>query len=372
MQNNVAKKKHSCTRLFLLPLTLIYGFITLVRNTLFDLKILKEKEFSTPLISVGNITVGGTGKTPHIEYLIDILKDKFNIAVLSRGYKRKTRNYLLLSEQTTFKKAGDESLQIKKKYPNIKVAVDRSRVNGVMNLINTFDDLDVILLDDAFQHRYIKPSLSILLVDYYRPLKNDYILPAGRLRERSTGRKRADIIIVTKCPSGITKDDKAKFTKELILLNSQKIFFTTVNYEDPLPVFSRNKKKIFFDQCKKENFNLLLVTGIANPIPLKEHLNYYFKNISEMRFPDHHAFSEKDIMNIISEFEKLPGKNKLILTTEKDSVRIRKFSNIADSFTNFIYYLPIRVEFPGNQKHEFNNIINDHVRENKRDHIFHK
>ena len=369
MQNDLPEKKHALTSLFLLPFTLIYGFITGVRNLLFDLNILKEKEFSLPIISVGNITVGGTGKTPHIEYLISILKDKFNVAVLSRGYKRNTKNFLLVSNQSTYKEAGDEPKQIQKKYPDIKVAVDRKRVNGVKNLINTFKNLDVILLDDAFQHRYIKPGLSILLVDYSRPLKNDLILPAGRLRERSIGRKRAHVIIVTKCPSDITPVEKERLKKELILSPSQGIFYTTINYADLSPVFNKNEQTLSCDYCKKEKYNLLLVTGIANPQPLRNFLQYYFNNISEIRFPDHHAFNEKDIIKITSDFEKLAGKNKIILTTEKDAIRMQNFSNIAGSFAKVIYFIPIRVEFPGNQKDEFNRLIQYYVRENKRDNI---
>ena len=367
MHNDLPEKKQTLTRLFLLPFTLIYGFITGVRNLLFDLKILKEKEFSLPIISVGNITVGGTGKTPHIEYLIRILKDKFNVAVLSRGYKRNTKKFLLVSNRSTYNEVGDEPMQIQKKYPGIKVAVDRKRVNGVKNLINSFKNLDVILLDDAFQHRYVKPGLSILLVDYSYPLKNDLILPAGRLRERSIERKRAHIIIVTKCPSDITPVEKERLKKELILFPSQHVFFTTINYEDLSPVFNKNEQIISCDHCKNEKYNLLLVTGIANPQPLKNHLQSYFDIISEIHFPDHHAFNEKDIIKIKDDFEKLPGKNKIILTTEKDAIRLQNFSNIAGSLAKAIYFIPIRVEFPGNQKIEFNRLIQYYVRENKRD-----
>ncbi len=369
MQNDLPEKKHAFTRLFLLPFTLIYGFITGVRNLLFDLNILKEKEFPLPIISIGNITVGGTGKTPHIEYLISILKDKFNVALLSRGYKRNTKNFLMVSNRSTYKEVGDEPCQIQKKHPGIKVAVDRKRVNGVKNLINKFNDLDVILLDDAFQHRHVKPGLSILLIDYSHPLKNDLILPAGRLRERSIERKRAHIIIVTKCPADITPVEKEKLKKELVLFPSQGIFFTIINYEDLSPVFKKYEQKLSCDYCKKEKYNLLLVTGIANPQPLKNYLQYYFNNISEIRFPDHHAFNEKDIIKITSDFEKLPGKNNIILTTEKDSIRLQKFSNIAGSLAKIIYFIPIKVEFPGNQKDEFNRLIQYYVRENKRDNI---
>ena len=301
--------------------------------------------------------------------MISILKDKFNVAVLSRGYKRNTKNFLLVSNQSTYKEAGDEPKQIQKKYPAIKVAVDRKRVNGVKNLINTFNDLDVILLDDAFQHRYIKPGLSILLIDYSRPLINDLILPAGRLRERSIERKRAHIILVTRCPSDITPVEKERLKKELILSPSQSIFFTTINYADLSPVFNKNEQKLSCNYCKKEKYNLLLVTGIANPQPLRNHLQFYFNKISEIRFPDHHAFNEKDIKKITGDFEKLAGKNKIILTTEKDAIRMQNFSNIADSLAKLIYYIPIRVEFPGNQKNEFNRLIQYYVRENKRDNI---
>lgn len=359
------EKKHSLLRIILWPFAIIYGFVTFIRNMLFDLNILKERKFQIPIISVGNITAGGTGKTPHIEYLAGILKEEFNIAVLSRGYKRETRNFRIVTEQSDYKETGDEPLQIKKKYPRIKVAVDRKRVNGVNKLLSAFSDLEVILLDDAFQHRYIKPGLSILLIDYSKPLKNDLILPAGRLREYISGRKRADIIIVTKCPVDIKQEEKTKFEKDLILSPPQEIFFSKINYGDLLPVFRKNKQKLSLDQCKKENYNLLLVTGIANPKPLKDHLKFHFVKISEIRFPDHHSFTEKDVSNILNDFEKLPGKNNIILTTEKDAIRMQKFSNIADHFKNIIYYIPVSVELESNKSSQFKKLIKDYVTENR-------
>lgn len=369
MQNDLSENKHTHIRLLLLPFSLIYGFITGIRNLLFDLNILKGKEFRLPIISVGNITVGGTGKTPHIEYLISILKDKFKIAVLSRGYKRKTRDFRLVSNKSTYEEVGDEPMQIKKKHPGIQVAVDRKRVNGIYRLLNKFNDLDVILLDDAFQHRHVKPGLSILLVDYFRPLKNDYILPAGSLRERSVERRRAHIIIVTKCPPDIKPVEKQIFIKDLILFPFQNIFFTTYDYGDLLPVFDENKQGLSCDYCKRKETGLLLVTGIANPQPLKNYLKNYFNNISEIRFPDHHEFNDKDLIRIRNDFEKLRGRDKIIITTEKDAIRLRKFSAIAGFLDQFTYYIPIHVKFPGNQKNEFNRLIQYYVRENKRDNI---
>ena len=266
------------------PLSLIYGLIVTIRNRLFDLKIIKSAEFDIPVISIGNITVGGTGKTPHIEYLIRLLANEFNIAVLSRGYKRKTRNYMLAAEESTSDDIGDEPKQLKQKFPDVHIAVDRKRVHGILNLLENIKDLKAILLDDAYQHRYVKPGLSILLIDYNQPLSSDYMLPFGNLREKRCETGRADIIIITKTPKDLKPIEKKILIKDLKILPYQFLYFTTYDYKNPEPVFDNNIKRLDFHSIRKNKSSILLVTGIAQPGPLVKFLNSYLYTIDHMNF----------------------------------------------------------------------------------------
>ncbi len=364
------------TRLILSPLlfifSLIYGIIIYIRNFLFDKNILKSKEFSLPIISVGNIAVGGTGKTPHIEYLINLLKDEFNIATLSRGYKRKTKGYLLANNNSTTQDIGDEPRQIKQKYKNqIEVIVDENRIRGIKKILIDKPKINAILLDDAFQHRKVKPNISILLIDYSHPLKKDFLLPLGNLREHSSEKCRADIIIITKCPKNIEPIKKRIIYKEIKPFPYQKLFFTSFTYEDFTPVFQDIEKNIVSKKNQNNNkLSILLVTGIANPKPL---INHVKENISSditiLKFPDHHNFNFKDIEKIEKTYNKIVSKNKIILTTEKDAMRLQNFSNIAELLKQNFYYLPIKVIFIDKKNHDFNNQIIDYVRKNKKNGI---
>jgi len=355
---------------FLLFFSLLYGLIVFFRNQFYDYKIFKSKEFHLPVISVGNITVGGTGKTPHTEYLIRLLKDKFNIAFLSRGYKRKTRNFIVATENSSAEVIGDEPCQIKHKFPDLIVAVDRNRVNGIQKLMENVTDLDVVLLDDAYQHRSVSPGINILLIDYNKPIKEDFLLPFGRLREPASQKKRADIIIVTKVPANISAMDKRLFLMNVAAQSHQTVYFTNIAYGDLQPVFTRvaKKKKPVF---KSKDYSVLLVTGIANPLPLVSELTAHYKEVVPMNFPDHYAFKQTDIDSILEKYNAIAGAQKIILTTEKDAARLEHF-DLPENIPEAWYYIPIEIQFLSNDAEHFNQQILHYVNNNSRNSILYK
>jgi tetraacyldisaccharide 4'-kinase len=343
----MARPRH-ITRPALLPLSLLYGFAMQIRNLLFDLKILKSTRFKLPVISVGNITVGGTGKTPHVEYLIRLLKDDFRIAVLSRGYRRKTRDFVLASRKSKVADIGDEPRQLKLKFPNVPVAVETNRVKGVRTLMENISKLDLVILDDAFQHRYILPGFSILLVDYNRPVFDDVLLPAGNLRESRQNATRADIIIVTKCPDHLSLPERHDFITRLCPSDTQEVFFTGFTYEKPVPVFPDKhgrQEPVSYKSLKKSRTGIMLVTGIANPAPLRQFLEQNLHVDDELIFDDHHEYDLKDIRYMQSRFQTIERADKCILVTEKDAVRLQEL-NIPDKrFRKSLYYIPVEVKF---------------------------
>lgn len=353
-------------RWLLLPFTFLYSMIVWIRNKMFDLNLLPSKEFNIPLISVGNITVGGTGKTPHVEYIVRLLHDDQKIAVLSRGYKREKKGFIVAGKESTSSEIGDEPKQIKRKYPDIGMAVDGNRVKGVEKLMKGAAgfDPDVILLDDAFQHRYVKPGLSILLVDFNRPLEKDYIMPYGRLRESMYEKKRANIVIVTKTPKELKPIDRRIIAKEMKLFPYQSLYFTYLKYGNLTRVFSQDKA-LSFDEAKEKEFNVLLITGIANPVPLKEHLSEYFSNISHLNFSDHHNYGPKDVKRIIKAFDKIDSDYKIIITTEKDAIRISDSKSFKESSLP-IYYVPVEVEFLDDDKEDFKKRVFSYISNNKK------
>ncbi len=348
----------------LLPLSLIYGFIVFIRNRLFDYKIFKSTHFNFPVISVGNITVGGTGKTPHIEYLVELLKSEFNVATLSRGYKRKTKGFILSTKESSASDIGDEPCQIKQKFPDINVAVDADRTNGIKKLKELVSDLDVILLDDAYQHRKVSSGLNILLIDYSRPIDKDFILPFGNLREQASEKRRANIILITKSPKDLKPIDRRIIFNKLESFPFQHVFFTTFDYGEILPVFgsikNNNENSNFID------YSILLLTGIANPKPLKDHITENIsKKIEELEYSDHYDFKESDFKKIKQKFGNIDADKKIIITTEKDAMRLQKFSNIANDLKDSFFYIPIQVQFLNNRTDNFNQQILDYVRKNK-------
>lgn len=356
----------------LFPLSLCYGLGVTVRNKLFDWKILKSVEFDFPVISVGNITVGGTGKTPHVEYLIELLSNKFKLGILSRGYKRLTKGFLLADKNKTHEDIGDESFQIFSKYKQIDVAVDEKRVNGIIQLKKKRKDLQVILLDDAFQHRYVKPGVSILLIDYYRPVFKDYYLPFGELRDCKDAIHRANIVIVTKVPDSIKPIEKRLWKKELKLFPYQFLYFSTYQYGKLIPVANNKNLKISLSEIKESSFALLVVAGIACPEPLVDYLKKFSKKVATLRFSDHHLYTSTDLQLIRRKFDSIQNKKKIIVTTEKDSVKLSGLTDIEYAIKDKIYYLPVRVEFLDEKKCDFDSHIVDYVAKNKKINRLHK
>ncbi len=355
-----------------MPFSWLYGLGVGVRNYLFDAEILKSKSYSIPVISVGNITVGGAGKTPHVEYLIDLLRDEMQVAVLSRGYKRKSRGYVVADEDTTMRDIGDEPFLIKQKFEGVYVAVDKDRCHGIDHLISDEDtkDVEVILLDDAFQHRYVKPGVNILLVDYHKFINYDKLLPAGRLREPQSAKVRADIVIVTKCPKNLNPIDYRVLSKAMDLKAFQQLYFTTLSYCDLKPIFNGGDT-VPLNEIMGEN--ILLLTGIASPEHLQVDIMEYTRGVKleTMAFPDHHNFTERDVERINERFAAMPSP-KRIITTEKDQVRLFYLEGLSEEVKQNIYALPIKVEFMLEGGKIFNEKIESYVRKNSRNSILAK
>lgn len=337
----------SLFRKILFPFAILYDVVTSIRNVLFDKGVLKSTKFDTPLINVGNLSVGGTGKTPQIEYLVRLLKNQNKVAVLSRGYKRKSTGFVLADDSTLVQDIGDEPFQFYSKFDELIVAVDEQRVHGVQQLLSLKKAPDVILLDDAFQHRKVNSGFNILLTPYHDLYVDDLILPAGNLRESRRGSKRAQIVVVTKCPQSLSDSEKRLISNKLKLNSDQYLFFTTIAYSDeivgPLGKLSLEKLK---------GYDVLLITGIANPKPLVDYLEETGINLTHLKYSDHHNFSESEIQNIQNQFGKMNSKHKLILTTEKDYMRLKNRLEI--------HFLGIEISFleKGNK---FNKLIEAYV-----------
>lgn len=356
----------------LLPLSFLYGMGVRFRNMLFDTGILESRSFPIPVISVGNITVGGAGKTPHVEYLIRLLCETKRVSVLSRGYKRRTKGYLLASSSSTSLELGDEPYQMYLKYGRqVHVAVSANRCEGIERLCSDPEtkDTDVILLDDAFQHRYVKPGVNILLVDYHRLIVYDKLLPAGRLREPKDGKRRADIVIVTKCPPDLRPMDFRVITKALNLYPYQKLFFTTIEYGDLIPLFS-NSRTLALSEITSD-YEVLVLSGIASPQHLLCDIQKHTENVIPMTFRDHHLFTPKDIARINNTFDSLSSK-RIIITTEKDAARLVGLDGLSDDVRNHIYALPIKTTFLLEQQEQFDEFILSYVLKNSKDSILHK
>jgi tetraacyldisaccharide 4'-kinase len=353
--------------IFLYPLSLLYAAVTRIRNFMYDSGFLSTTEFQIPIICVGNITVGGTGKTPHTEYLAGLLSKYFKVATLSRGYKRKSKGFRIALSTSLCAEIGDEPLQIFRKHPDVLVTVDRNRVNGVNRILEENPETEVIILDDGFQHRRLTPGFSILLSDFERPIIRDHILPYGSLRESFENMRRADIILITKCPENISPIQRRIIVKEINKAPYQNLYFTSLTYNSPLPVFENTLPDVStLDLTESTGCGIVLVTGIANPTPFREYLQTFFKEIIHLSFPDHYNFKEKDILNISSALNNLKSASKYLITTEKDAVRLREFSNIAESVRSSFYYIPVGIQFLNDDEKEFDNLIIEYVRKNKR------
>ena len=357
------------------PLSWLYGLGIGFRNMLFDMNILKSRSFSVPVISVGNITVGGTGKTPHVEYLVRLLKDLLRVAVLSRGYKRKSSGFVIADNKSTVRDIGDEPYQMKMKFPNITVAVDKKRVRGIERLTSGENGglADVILLDDAFQHRYVKPGINIMLVDYHRLIIYDQLLPAGRLREPVKSKDRADIVIITKCPRDLKPMEYRVITKAMNLYPYQQLFFSTHEFEPLRPAFPRIQKNKETQELSDRlaGKNVLLLTGIASPEQMLNDLKPLAQQVTPLAFSDHHDFSPKDIECVNDTFKDLPAP-KIIITTEKDETRLLQAEGLSDEVKKSLFVLPVRIKFMLNQEETFNQSIIGYVRKNSRNSILAK
>lgn len=345
------------------PISFIYGSILYIRNKFYDWNLLNSKGFKLPTISVGNLSLGGTGKTPHIEYLIRLLSPHLNIATLSRGYKRKTKGFYISNKNSTVEDIGDEPLQYQLKFKDITVAVDEKRVRGVEKLAQLFSKPTAVLLDDAFQHRAIKPGLNILLTEYNNLYCSDFVIPSGRLREFSTGSKRADLIIVTKSPKELSEKEKQVVINQLKPTPTQPIYFSSVNYGVIQPF---TKSAIAFENHEIAT-DIILLTGIAKPEPLYQELSKKYNSILHLKFSDHHHFSTADVNQIKTAYATLKGDHKILITTEKDIMRLSSPSILKELQPIRIYYIPIEINFLGNDKKGFDKKILDYVTTHKSD-----
>jgi tetraacyldisaccharide 4'-kinase len=352
--------------ILLYPLSLLYGLITGIRNFLYDSGILHSEEFHFPVICVGNITVGGTGKTPHTEYIAGLLRENFKVATLSRGYKRKTHDFRIASSETPVIEIGDEPMQIFHNFPDILVTVDKNRVHGVKKILQEYPETEVIILDDGFQHRRITPGFSILLSDYDRLFIRDHMLPYGNLRENKGNMRRADMILITKSPENISPIQRRLIVKEIGKSPYQNLYFTIFRYKAPVHVFENNIEgtQPEFTECDK--CSIVLITGIANPRPLIEYLQKTYGEIIHLSYPDHYNYNEKDLINFSSAFNNLRSVRKYLFTTEKDAIRLREFANIAEPVRSVFFYIPIEIYFLNEDKDEFDNLIINYVRKNHR------
>ncbi|MCP4312228.1 MAG: tetraacyldisaccharide 4'-kinase [Bacteroidetes bacterium] len=361
-------------KLILVPFSWLYGLVVWIRNSSYDQGLFKSTGFNMPLISVGNITVGGTGKTPHTEYLVRLLKKDFRLATLSRGYRRKTRDFRIATPDSKVQDIGDEPLQIKKKFPDITVAVDRERVHGITELMKLVPTLEAILLDDAYQHRSLRPGYSILLIDYKRPILNDRLLPAGMLREPADNRNRANIILVTKTPEDIKPMEMREFANNLDLNIGQHLFFTTMRYGELAPLFPRKPGDAKdAEWYRAKGGGILLVSGIANPQGLRAYAETISDHIVELKYPDHHHYTLKDIERIMQLTMELAGANGevLILTTEKDAVKLCEL-DFPENVRSFMHAVPIEVHFLNDDKENFDKQIYNYVTSNKRGSVLHQ
>ena len=336
-------------RYFLLPLSLGYGLIIWLRNWMYDKNILKSSSFNFPIICVGNIAVGGTGKTPMTEYLIRILKSNYKVATLSRGYKRKTRGFAIANETTTALEIGDEPMQFHQKFPDITVAVGEERLVSIPELLQFSPDTQIIILDDAFQHRAIRAGLNLVLTEYKNLYTRDLMLPAGDLRDVKQSVKRANVIIVTKCKPNLGLEEKKALIQEIDPTSEQTLFFTEIIYTKPTHLFNKKETTINPDT------DVLLICGIANPRPLKEFLTSRVHTYDMLRYPDHHIFNMDDLKEIREHFHQIKSANKLILTTEKDGVRMKKFEQELADYP--IYVLPIEHSFLFDDAERFRQLV---------------
>ncbi len=347
-------------KILLFPFSIIYGFFSWLYNLTYDSNVLESIKFSLPVISVGNLTVGGTGKTPHIEYLVNFLKPYLQIATLSRGYKRKTKGFRKVELSDDIKAVGDEPLLYKRKYHDVNVYVAESRLEGISNIVMDAPDVQTILLDDAYQHREITPAINILLTEFDFPFYKDFYLPTGRLREWRSGYKRADIIIVTKCPDEVSEAQKSELIEKINLRKNQKIFFSYYRYFNPYYIYNP-EQRIRLDK----NMTVLLISALASTSYLLNHLEDKIEDLHSLEFTDHHNFTFDEVVNFKRIFDELGNTNKIILTTEKDAMRLDIHRQYILENKLPIFVLPVAVDFLFDEKKIFDETIKNMLLEFK-------
>jgi tetraacyldisaccharide 4'-kinase len=347
-------------RILLLPIALLYWLAIAIRNLLYNTKVLRSSSFGLPVICVGNLSVGGTGKSPMVEYLVGKLKEKFSVAILSRGYKRRTRGYALANDTSTALDIGDEPMQFHVKFPEVPVAVGEQRLVAIPQLLHDRPMTEAIILDDAFQHRAIRAGLNILLTECDNLFTRDFYLPTGDLRDQKSSYKRADIIIVSKCKPAISEKERQQILLSIKPLRHQSVFFTSIEYGEPYHII--HKTGMNLDNCTE----ILLVSGIANPAPLQQFLEQHCDAYDMMRYSNHHIYTIDDLREIKKRFETIAETRKVILTTEKDAVRLAKFQAGITELP--LYVIPVRHHFLFNEENDFINLVTGFIRNFKQRH----
>lgn len=329
-----------------LPASKLYGAGVWVRNLMFKWGILRQRRFNVPVVVVGNLAVGGTGKTPHVEYILDLLKFKYRIGMISRGYKRKTKGFVLATRRSSPLDIGDEPYQIYQKFGrDVTVAVCEDRVRGIEELLRIDPKINLIVLDDAYQHRYVKPTVSILLTDFNAPVFDDTLLPHGRLREPMNAIYRADMVVVTKCPERLKAIEYRIFKNSLKLFPYQGLFFSSIEYEQLEPLFPDKALQPPYLSWLSEHDSILAVSGIANPRPFMRYLRSFHAKVKIKQFPDHYNFTRRDLELLLRRFNEMDGERKLLITTEKDAVRMLNNPYFPEQLKECTYYLPVKVRF---------------------------
>jgi len=332
----------------------LYGIFVGIFQGLYLSGILRSVKFNIPVISIGNLTVGGTGKSPHAEYLIRLLQDYLPVGLISRGYLRKTRGHLNVGIHSTAEEVGDEPLQIKLKFPEIPVAVNENRAYGIPLLLKHHPDIKTIIMDDGYQHLQVKPGLNILLTDYNHLYADDYLLPSGRLREWRYGSTRADVVVVTKCPRQLNEETKQTISQKLRIGSKQKLFFSRIAYGVPYNIFNGNEKFPL-----NPGLEIILISGIAQSENLLQYLYSMTASVKEFKYEDHHFFTTDELMQVIKTYTSVSHFNKVLLTTEKDAVRIKKYESLFSENDIKLYAIPIEIEF--DQKQEFDQFVKNYL-----------
>ena len=346
------------------PLSWLYGMVVHIRHKLFDLKILRSEEFDIPVVCIGNLTVGGTGKTPVAELLIERFSEHYRVGVLSRGYRRKTKGFVLSTPTSSARTIGDEPRQMKLKYPSVPVAVCEKRAEGIRLLRKAHPEIELIILDDAFQHRYVEPWVNILLMDYNNPVYRARLLPWGRLRDTRNQIHRANFVLVTKCPDDLNPLDMRIVINSLGLFPYQSLYFTRMRQGEITPLFAdRAVGKV------REGDPVIAMSGIANPVPLLENLRKRFDVVAELTFDDHHTYRLSDMRRLEALFAAYP--DAVVLTTEKDAVKLTNRKKVPEAVQQRLYYVPIHVSFVADSESEFLRQLELYVRTNQKYSLLH-